>query len=200
MAKPPAIRPRSPASRSAVPQLGVPQSVVPRPAGVARARAAAQGAATRHPPRRQAPKTTGALRLFFFGLAFIGLATFAAPTCVLLLVGMVPSIVAYVVDRSERPMLAFTIAPVNLAGLMPYLLQLWTGRDTMPTVVHLLTDVYVWLVIYLSAGAGWLLFLGMPMIIAIVLGRSLDRRKSRLETLQSRLKADWGAEVANGKD
>jgi len=144
-------------------------------------------------------KATGALRLFLFGLAFIGLATFAAPTCVLLLVGMVPSIVAYVVDRDERPMLAFTITPLNLAGLMPYLLQLWTGRDTMPTVVHLLSDVYAWLVIYLAAGAGWLLFLGMPTIVGILLERSLAGRKAQLEALQAKLRADWGADVAGGR-
>ena len=79
----------------------------------------------------------GGVQLFLLGLGFIGMAVFAAPTCVLLVFGMVPSIVAYVVDRGKRPMQAFTIAPLNLAGLMPYLLELWTGHDQMPTVVHL---------------------------------------------------------------
>jgi hypothetical protein len=150
--------------------------------------------------RPKGQKSVGVVRLFLSGLAFIGLATFAAPTCVLMLVGMVPSIVAYVVDREERPTLAFTIAPLNLAGLMPYLLQLWTGRDTMPTVVHLLTDVYVWLVIYLAAGVGWLLYLGMPTIVAVVLERSLNSRRARLRQVQEKLRTDWGAEVAGGRD
>jgi hypothetical protein len=158
-------------------------------------------AAARRRVRRPPPKKSGggsSFQLFALGLAFIGMAVFAAPTSVLLLFGMVPSIVAYVVDRGKRPMQAFTIAPLNLAGLMPYLMQLWSGggRDQMPTVVHLLTDVYVWLVIYLAAGAGWLIFLGMPRVVVLVMQSSLDRRKAKLKELQSKLKADWGPQVS----
>ena len=151
---------------------------------------------------RPPPKKGGGsgLQLFVLGLIFIGMAVFAAPTCVLLVFGMVPSIVAYVVNRGKRPMQAFTIAPLNLAGLMPYLLELWTGHDQMPTVVHLLTNVYVWLVIYLAAGAGWLIFLGMPQVVGFVLQRSLDGRKGKLKELQSKLRADWGAQVGGGED
>jgi hypothetical protein len=138
----------------------------------------------------------GGVQLFLFGLAFIGMAVFAAPTCVLVLFGMVPSLVSYFAERRERPMLAFTIAPINLAGLMPYLLELWTGADTMTAVIRLLTDVYVWLVIYLSAGAGWLLFTTMPFIVASFMQSSLDSRKMKLKTLQQTLRADWGAEVS----
>lgn len=162
--------------------------------------------ATRRRVRRPPPKKSGggssSFQLFVLGLGFIGMAVFAAPTCVLLVFGMVPSIVAYVVDRGKRPMQAFTIAPMNLAGLMPYLMQLWTGggRDQMPTVVHLLTDVYVWLVIYLAAGAGWLIFLGMPRLVVLVLQSSLDRRKAKLKELQSKLKVDWGPQVGGDEN
>ena len=162
----------------------------------AQARRKAARRSLRPPPK----KSGGGFQLFVLGLAFIGMAVFAAPTCVLVVFGMVPSIVAYVVDRGKRPMQAFTIAPLNLAGLMPYLLELWTGRDQMPTVVHLLTNVYVWLVIYLAAGAGWLIFLGMPQLVSFVLQRSLDSRKGKLKELQSKLRADWGAQVGGGED
>lgn len=163
----------------------------------AQARRAAARRAKRPPPKQSGG---GGLRLFMLGLSFIGMAVFAAPTCVLLAFGMVPSIVAYVAERGKRPMLAFAIAPLNLAGLMPYLLELWTGHDQMPTVVHLLTNVYVWLVIYLSAGAGWLVFMAMPQVVTFVLQRSLDGRKAELKALQSKLRADWGAEVGGGED
>jgi hypothetical protein len=140
-------------------------------------------------------KGSGAGRLFFLGLAIIGLAAFAAPTALLLLFGMVPSLVAYIVDRGGRPIRAFAIAPLNLAGLMPYLLDVWTSRQPMPVVVHHLTDVFVWFVVYMAAGAGWLVSLGMPSLVALALERSLDRRKAKLKAVQARLRADWGAEV-----
>ena len=173
-------------------------AVPPQPDAIeARARrVAAARRAIRPPPK----KAGGGLQLFLLGLAVIGMAVFAAPTCALMVFGMVPSIVAYVVDRGTRPMLAFTIAPLNLAGLMPYLLELWTGQDQMPTVVRLLSNVYVWLVIYLAAGAGWLVFMGMPRLVALVLERSLDVRKEKLKVLQAKLRADWGAQVSGGED
>lgn len=174
-------------------------AIVPQQAALleAKARRAAARRAKKRPPPKQ---SGGGLRLFVLGLGFIGMAVFAAPTCVLLAFGMVPSIVAYVAERGKRPMLAFTIAPLNLAGLMPYLLELWTGHDQMPTVVHLLTNVYVWLVIYLSAGAGWLVFMAMPQVVTFVLQRSLDGRKAELKALLNKLRADWGAAVGGGED
>jgi hypothetical protein len=175
----------------------LPATIAQQPVPLAaQARRAAARRAKRPPPKQSG----GGFRLFVLGLGFIGMAVFAAPTCVLLAFGMVPSIVAYVAERGKRPMLAFTIAPLNLAGLMPYLLELWTGHDQMPTVVHLLTNVYVWLVIYLSAGAGWLVFMGMPQVVTFVMQRSLDGRKEELKTLQSKLRADWGSEVGGGED
>jgi len=152
---------------------------------------------TQRPPPH---KGGGGFWLFLLGLGFIGLAVFAMPTCVLVLFGMVPSIVAYVVDRGRRPMLAFTIGPLNLAGLMPYLLEVWTGQAQMQIVARLLTDVYVWLVIYLSAGAGWLVFMAMPKIVAFVLERSVDGRKAKLKAQQGKLREDWGSEVGGGED
>lgn len=174
---------------------------LPQQAGIteAQARRAAARRARVPSPKKGGGGGSG-FQLFVLGLAFIGMAVFAAPTCVLLVFGMVPSIVAYVVDRGKRPMQAFTIAPLNLAGLMPYLLELWTGHDQMPTVVHLLTNVYVWLVIYLSAGAGWLVFLAMPHVVTFVLQRSLDGRKGKLKELQSKLRADWGSQVGGGEE
>ena len=148
----------------------------------------------RRPPNKNGG---GSFQLFVLGLGFIGMAVFAAPTCVLLVFGMVPSVVAYVVDRGKRPMQAFTIAPLNLAGVMPYLLQLWAspGNAQMVVVVNLLTNVYVWLVIYLAAAAGWLIYLGMPRVVVLILQSSLERRKRKLKELQSKLKADWGPQV-----
>jgi hypothetical protein len=160
------------------------------------ARLAAEAA---HRPVRPKPRQgIGTVTTLLIGVAFVGMGAFAAPTCILLLIGLAPSIVAYVVDRDERRMLTFTVAPLNLAGLAPYLLQLWAGPDNMVAVVRLLSSVYVWLVVYLAAGAGWLLFMGMPAIVSAVIEHSLDRRKAKLGAVQKDLRAVWGVEVEGG--
>ena len=94
-----------------------------------------------------------------------------------------------------RRTLTLTVAPLNLAGTAPYCLQLWFGIDTMHALGTFLGDVWVWLVMYLAAAFGWLLYLGMPVIVHFLLERSIDRRKARLAQIQKKLRAEWGDEV-----
>jgi hypothetical protein len=119
----------------------------------------------------------------------------ARPCGVLLLVGMLAPIVAYVVDQTPRRTLTLTVGPLNLAGTAPYCLQLWFGIDTMRALGSFLGNVWIWLVMYLAAALGWLLFLGMPVIVHYLLERSIDRRKARLQQIQKKLRADWGDQV-----
>jgi len=161
----------------------------PRPApakpGDGRSRAKAK-------PGRRGPEVLG---LLVSCGAILFLAVVALPVCVLLVVGMIPSIVAYVIDQTPRRTLTLTVGPLNLAGTVPYCMQLWFGVDTMHALGPYLTSVWVWLVMYLAAAIGWLLHLGMPVIVHFLLERSIDRRKGRLVQIQKRLRAEWGDEV-----
>jgi|HubBroStandDraft_1064217.scaffolds.fasta_scaffold01264_2 hypothetical protein len=108
---------------------------------------------------------------------------------------MIPAAVAYIVDQSPRRTLTLTVGPLNLAGTAPFCVQLWYGVDTMPALAHELADPWVWLVMYGAAALGWLLHLGMPQIVQLLLERSIDLRKARLVQLQSKLRIEWGDEV-----
>ena len=141
---------------------------------------------------RRGPEVLG---LFVSCGAILFLAVVALPVCVLLVVGMTPSIVAYVIDQTPRRTLTLTVGPLNLAGTVPYCMQLWFGVDTMHALGPYLTSVWVWLVMYVAAAIGWLLHLGMPVIVHFLLERSIDRRKARLVQIQKKLRAEWGDEV-----
>jgi hypothetical protein len=123
------------------------------------------------------------------------LATVALPVAVLLLIGMIPSIVAYIIDHTARRTLTLTVGPLNFAGTVPYCLQLWFGVDTVYALSQDLTNVWVWLVMYSAAAVGWLLHLGMPLIVRFLMERGIDRRKARLVQIQTTLRAEWGDEV-----
>jgi hypothetical protein len=160
--------------------------VTPPPARGPRSRAAAK------PKRRRGSEAVG---LFVSCGAILFLSVVALPVCVLLVLGMVPSIVAYIIDQTPRRTLTLTVGPLNLAGTIPYCMQLWFGTDTMHALAPYLTSVWVWLVMYVAAAIGWLLHLGMPVIVHFLLERSIDRRKNRLAQIQKRLRAEWGDEV-----
>jgi hypothetical protein len=123
------------------------------------------------------------------------LAIVALPVAVLLLVGMIPSIVAYIIDHTPRRTLTLTVGPLNLAGTAPYCLQLWFGVDTVSALAQDLSNVWVWLVMYSAAAVGWLLHLGMPLIVRFLLESGIDRRKARLVQIQTNLRTEWGDDV-----
>ena len=163
------------------------------PGNKAPAKPAAKAKAKVKPARRGGGSE--ALGLVVLSGAVLFLSVVALPVCVLLVVGMTPSIVAYIVDQTPRRTLTLTVGPLNLAGTAPYCLQLWFGIDTMRALSSFLGNVWVWLVMYLAAAFGWLLVLGMPVIVHFLLERSIDRRKARLVQIQKKLRAEWGDEV-----
>ena len=172
---------------------------VPAKALPAKLAAARPGAPARPEAAKPKPKPAGrgseALGLLVACGGILFLSVVALPVCVLLVVGMIPTIVAYIVDQTPRRTLTLTVGPLNLAGTVPYCFQLWFGVDTMHSLSQYLTNVWVWLVMYVAAAIGWLLHLGMPVIVHFLLERSLDRRKTKLVQVQKKLRAEWGDDV-----
>ena len=186
-------------ARPAVPSRPAPAKLPPKPpAKTAPAKTSSRSAAKPKPKGKAKPARRGgseAVGLVVLSGAVLFLSVVALPVCVLLVVGMTPSIVAYIVDQTPRRTLTLTVAPLNLAGTAPYCMQLWFGVDTMHALGSFIGDVWVWLVMYLAAAFGWLLYLGMPVIVHFLLERSIDRRKARLVQIQKKLRAEWGEEV-----
>ena len=186
-------------ARPAVPSRPSPAKIPPKPPSkTVPAKTPNRSAAKPKPKPKPKPARRGgseAVGLVVLSGAVLFLSVVALPVCVLLVVGMTPSIVAYIVDQTPRRTLTLTVAPLNLAGTAPYCMQLWFGVDTMHALGTFIGDVWVWLVMYLAAAFGWLLYLGMPVIVHFLLERSIDRRKARLVQIQKKLRAEWGEEV-----
>ncbi|AZL16233.1 hypothetical protein [Rickettsiales endosymbiont of Stachyamoeba lipophora] len=82
------------------------------------------------------------------------------------LVGMLPTIVACMIDRRLSRAASNTIGAFNLTGVFPYLLDLWNSGDAASNKARdLLGDVHIWLIIYSSAALGLLLIWGLPTLM-----------------------------------
>lgn len=84
------------------------------------------------------------------------------PTTVLLAVGMIPTVVAYVVDRDPDKTAPMTVGGLNFAGVFAFAVSLWQAGHTMAALSRILTDPFAWLVMYGAAGLGWTLYYGIP--------------------------------------
>lgn len=116
--------------------------------------------------------------LMILGLVFI-------PTSILILVGMLPTIVAALIDRTGTK--GMTVGFINFAGVFPYWLSLMQQGHTVDNALNLISDPSVIVFIYLAAAIGYMVewaVTGLVMSIMEQQGRatlkSIGKRKEEL--------------------
>ncbi|HLJ21700.1 MAG TPA: hypothetical protein VKU84_15950 [Stellaceae bacterium] len=123
------------------------------------------------------------------------LAVTALPLCILLLSGLVPTMVATVIDRYRAKYLTRAVGFMNLAGLTPLVVQLWSTGLSMDGVFTILSRPVNWLMMYGAAGIGWVLFLGMPSLARVFVDIRADQLERELKARAKQLVQEWGEEV-----
>ena len=117
------------------------------------------------------------------------------PTVLLLLIGMAPSIVAYIVDKRPRKVTARSIGYLNFAGCLYYALKLWTGQNNISGVLELVSEPSALMIMYGSAAVGWMLnFIMVPIMSAFLAVRHEAKNRS-ISSRQEGLLKEWGSVV-----
>jgi len=165
-------------------------------------RTPAKPPASRQPSMRGSPPPRAGrggalLTLMVIGLTVLALT--ALPLCILVVAGALPTAVAILVDRHPRRYLARTVGAMNLAGVIPGALRPWEMGISFSSLQQVVASPYQWLVMYGSAGLGWLLFFFVPPVVAMVLDVQFEDRKRRLEARAKALVEEWGEEVTGRK-
>lgn len=128
-------------------------------------------------------------------LGFLALAVVFLPTTVMLFFAMLPTVVAGLIDRTPQKTKAMTVGFMNFAGTFPFWLDLITSEHTMSYALTLVFQPMVMVVIYASAGVGYVIDWAMTGIVANLMvqvgQRELKRKQDELEEMVRR----WGPEV-----
>jgi len=119
----------------------------------------------------------------------------ALPTMILLLFGMLPSMVALIIDRSKGKSAASTVSAVNFIGVFPYIMDLWKGGNNIDQALGML-DIFTMLIMYSAAAMGWLLFMSAPPVISSFVMVLQQRKIANLRKQQKSLIEEWGPDVA----
>lgn len=163
------------------------------PAQPARPKASVAQRRARRSRGRRASGTSPWLMLLM-GIVVIAF-LFALPTVPILLLGMIPTVVAVVVDRSPGKTAAVCVAGLNFAGVAPFIAALWSGPNTLNHSLAIITDIYTWLGMYGAAACGWLLFLALPPVLTSFLRIHEAQRVASLRASQAKLKEEWGVGI-----
>ena len=88
---------------------------------------------------------------------------FALPSLILLLVAFLPTVGALISDRRPEKYAATCVGGFSLAATLPYLFRLWSQGGGMHPMMEQLSNVWMYLIIYLAAAVGWGVFYGLPL-------------------------------------
>ena len=86
------------------------------------------------------------------GAVLVLLIAFSLPSLIVFAVGLLPTGVAFIIDRSDQKTGTFCVGGMNLCGVFPYVIKLWTGKHTPSAATEIISDVLALLVMYAAAG------------------------------------------------
>lgn len=130
------------------------------------------------------------------GLCLLPVGLLLLPTTLLFAVGMVPTLVALIVDRSREKLAALVVGSLNFSGVMPSAIVLWRDGHTVSAVLRILSDPIDWLTMFGAAGLGWLIYYSVPPLVAELTSLQHQREIDRYEQRQKALVEEWGKAVA----
>lgn len=133
-----------------------------------------------------------------FAIVALAVILIFMPTSILLGVGMLPTLVSYIVDRSLEKNKTFTVGAMNFSGCFPYLLMLWTGENSTQGAWNFVGTPEVIIVIYTIAGMGYVINWGVTQVVSNILIQRSQARISKIDKEKKQLEERWGAKV-NGK-
>lgn len=124
------------------------------------------------------------------------LAFFGYPTLMVAIGGMLPTLVAFIVDNRPERFAARTVGYLNLSGVFIVCLDMWSGDHTWQAALELLYEPINWLIMFGTAALGWLLYFILPPISAAYLTVSNDLKMKSLVSDQDKLTKEWGNGVS----
>lgn len=122
-------------------------------------------------------------------LTFVGLvcaALFMATTLVLA-IGMIPTLTANLVDKSIQKSKVLCVGMMNMAGCMPFMLELWMGPapNSLDHALGIMMQPKAIIIIYFIAAAGYAIEAAVTGMVSTVMQQ---RGSARLRAIEGELK------------
>lgn len=136
----------------------------------------------------------------FVLMAVLAWVILSLPTLIVFAVGLMPTFVALILDRSEEKYSTICVGAMNFAGVFPYILRLLLGAHSVGGAIEILTNPFALAVMYGAAGFGWMLFASVPPVVAAFLTVVSQRKVAALRASQRSIVEEWGDTIAKSTE
>jgi len=133
--------------------------------------------------------------IFLYLIIAVPLGLMVVPTMIVLAVALIPTGVAFLMERGKGYYGGITVGVMNLAGTMPYLADLWFGGHTIDGALDIITNVFAWMVFYGAAMFGWAIYSTTPSVVSTFMAMTAGHRITSLRGSQRELVQKWGPDV-----
>lgn len=144
--------------------------------------------------KRRGKKKFGFKGQFFLIVGLLVSALFSA-VAIILAVGMIPTLVAFIVDRTKGRIRTLTVGLINFAGCAPFIVEVFKKGNDMTIAIDYIIQPRILVVMWMAAAMGYLIDWAMTGIVSSIM---VQRAKGRLQDIANQQKAlveRWGMEV-----
>jgi hypothetical protein len=141
-------------------------------------------------------KKSGGGKIIFMMIVFGCFVPFGVPT-LLVCMGFLPTLVVLFTETDPRHSALATIGYMNLAGVLPFIIELWEKDQTMGAALSIIRDPSSWVVMLGAAGVGQLILYVIPAMVASMIVAKQESRRRILREGIEQLESIWGKDVAN---
>jgi len=129
-------------------------------------------------------------------VAFLLASVAVLPTTVLFFIGLMPTIVARLVDQSKQKSRTLTIGFMNFAACFPFWYRLVQNGHTFDRALEILSDPLTIVIMYSGAVVGYVIDWGLSGIVASMMVQKGHKRLEDIKNIQQELANRWGEEVS----
>lgn len=113
----------------------------------------------------------------------------------LALFGILPGLVAMIIDQDRMRYISKIVVLYNVTGLAPFLVKILRSSSPNAVAVDIIVDPHSWMIVYSSAAIGWVIYWVFPHIAISIYTLKVNLRVAELENELKKLSLEWGNEI-----
>ncbi|PZO82812.1 MAG: hypothetical protein DI626_09675 [Micavibrio aeruginosavorus] len=114
---------------------------------------------------------------------------------IIFVIGMIPTLVAGVVDKTHGRIRCLTVGAMNFAGCAPFMIEVFKKGNDVSTAIAYMVQPRTIVVIYFAAAMGYLIDWAMTGIVSSIMVQRARGKLKNMEKQKKELVERWGPEV-----